>query len=304
MKLLLFGLLSALCLLRIPSVVKVAESRASWVASIFGLAALYVLGTVTPLEDIDRYLGGINVTNLLQAVFALLAIFFFNDSVRRLANVPIIRWTYYAPLLSIPIMVASFTLIQDKAPTAADFIDSRMDQLATAVYSGIYMLALLFTVLRIIYMLRHKAKGLYATFSAGLLVVAVAVSCHITYVVLFCFSPWDALARDIGAWFDRLFYVGLSVTAAGWLILFLSKQLPRLRLWMIDALWLTALRMRVRADRSRVSPAWDLFNETLENGVYKSLIVLHNYERVNLLDFPDSVQGRISHIEAKLDART
>lgn len=304
MKLLLFALLSALCLLRIPSVVKVAESRASWVASMFGLAALYVLGTVTPLEDIDRYLGGVNVTNLLQAIFALLAIFFFNDSVRRLANVPIVRWTYYAPLLSIPIMIASFALIGDKAPTAADFIDTRMDQLTTAVYSGTYMLALLFTVLRIIYMLRHKARGLYATFSAGLFVVAVAVSCHISYVALFHFSAWHVFARAIGSWFDRLFYVGLSVTAAGWLILFLSKQLPRLRLWMIDALWLTALRMRVSADRSRVSPAWDLFNETLENGVYKSLIVLHNYERVNLMDFPESVQGRISQIEAKLDAQT
>ena len=303
MKLLLFGLLSALCFLRIPAVVKVSEARASWVASVFGLAALYVLGTVTPLEVIDSYLGGVNVTNLLQAVFALLAIFFFNDSVRRLANVPIVRWTYYAPLLSIPIMIVSFALIEDKAPTAADFIASRMDQLATAVYSGTYMFALLFTVLRIISMLRHKARGPYATFSVGLLVVAVAVSCHITYVVLFHFSPWDAFAEAIGSWFDRLFYVGLSVTAAGWLVLFLSKQLPRLRLWMIDALWLTALRMRVNADRSRVSPAWDLFNETLENGVYKSLIVLHNYERVNL-DFPESVQGRISQIEAKLDART
>lgn len=298
----LFGLLSALCLLRIPSVVKLAESRASWVASMFGLAALYVLGTVTPLVDIDRYLGGVNVTNLLQAIFALLAIFFFNDSVRRLANVPVVRWTYYAPLLSIPIMIVSFALIEGKAPTAVSFIDAHLDQLATAVYSGTYMLALLFTVLRIIYMLRHKAKGLYATFSIGLMVVAVAVSCHITYVVLFHFSP--GVARAIGIWFGRLFYAGLSVTAAGWLILFLSKQLPKLRLWMIDALWLTALRMRVKADRSRVSPAWDLFNETLENGVYKSLIVLHNYERVNLMDFPESVQGRISHIEAKLDMQT
>src|SRR5919106_1634018 len=72
MKLLLFALLSALCLLRIPAVVKVAEARASWVASVFGLAALYVLGTVTQLEVIDSYLGGINVTNLLQAIFALL----------------------------------------------------------------------------------------------------------------------------------------------------------------------------------------------------------------------------------------
>ncbi|MDR6506052.1 hypothetical protein [Arthrobacter oryzae] len=45
-----------------------------------------------------------------------------------------------------------------------------------------------------------------------------------------------------------------------------------------------------------------LFNETLEKGVYKSLIVLHNYERVNLMDFPESVQGRISQ-EAKLDAQ-
>ena len=304
MKLLLFALLSALCLFRIPSVVKVAESRASWLASMFGLTALYVLGTVTPLEVIDSYLGGINVTNLLQAIFALLAIFFFNDSVRRLANVPIVRWTYYAPLLSIPIMIVSFALIKDKAPTAADFIDTRMDQLATATYSGTYMLALLFTVLRIIYMLRHKARGPYATFSAGLLVVAAACSCHITYVVLFHFSPWDAFAQAIGSWFDRLFYVGLSVTAAGWLILFLSKQLPKLRLWMIDALWLTALRIRVNADQSRVSPAWDLFNETLENGVYKSLIVLHNYQRGNMTMFPESVEGRISKIEAKLDAQT
>lgn len=303
MKQLLFALLSALCLLRIPSVVKVAESRASWVASMFGLAALYVLGTVTPLENIDSYLGGVNVTNLLQAIFALLAIFFFNDSVRRLANVSILRWTYYAPLLSIPVMIVSFAMIQDKSPTAADFIATHMDQLATAVYSGTYMLALLFTVLRILYMLRHKAKGLYATFSAGLLVVAAAVSCHITYVVLFRFTPWAALAQEIGSWFDRLFYVGLSVTAAGWLILFVSKQLPRLRLWMIDALWLTALRMRVNADRSPVSPAWDLFNETLENGVYKSLIVLHNYERLHSKDFPESVQGRISQIEAKLDTQ-
>jgi hypothetical protein len=302
MKLLLFALLSALCLLRIPTVIKVAESRASWLASMFGLAALYVLGTTTPLVVIDSYLGGVNVTNLLQAIFALLAIFFFNDSVRRLANVPV-RWTYYAPLLSVPIMIVSFALIEDKAPTAADFIDSRMDQLATAAYSGTYMLALLFTVLRIIYMLRHKAKGLYATFSAGLLVVAAAVSCHIAYVLLFHFTPWHAFAEGIGAWFDRLFYAGLSVTAAGWLILFLSKQLPKLRLWMIDALWLTALRMRVNADQSRVSPAWDLFSETLENGVYKSLIVLHNYQRGNMCPFPESVQGRISHIEAKLDAQ-
>jgi hypothetical protein len=303
MKLLLFALLSALCLFRIPSVVKVAESRASWLASMFGLTALYVLGTVTPLEAIDSYLGGINVTNLLQAIFALLAIFFFNDSVRRLANVPIVKWTYYAPLLSIPIMIVSFALIKDKAPSSADFIDTRMDQLATATYSGMYMLALLFTVLRIIYMLRHKSRGPYATFSAGLLVVAAACSCHITYVVLFHFSPWDQFAEAIGSWFDRLFYLGLSVTAAGWLILFLSKQLPKLRLWMIDALWLTALRIRVNADQSRVSPAWDLFNETLENGVDKSLIVLHNYERGTMTMFPESVQGRISHIEAKLDAQ-
>lgn len=302
MKLLLFALLSALCLLRIPSVVKVAESRVSWLASMFGLAALYVLGTVTPLVVIDSYLGGVNVTNLLQAIFALLAIFFFNDSVRRLANVPV-SWTYYAPLLSIPILIVSFALIEDKAPTAANFIDSRMDQLATAAYSGTYMLALLFTVLRIIYMLRHKTRGLYATFSAGLIVVAAACSCHLAYVGLFHFSPWDAFAQAIGSWFDRLFYAGLSVTAAGWLILFLSKQLPKLRLWMIDALWLTALRIRVNTDQSRVSPAWDLFNETLENGVYKSLIVLHNYQRGNLTTFPESVQGRITQIEAKLDAQ-
>ena len=88
------------------------------------------------------------------------------------------------------------------------------------------------------------------------------------------------------------------------MFLFPARPVPKLRLWMIDALWLTALRIRGNADQSRVSPTWDLFNETLENGVYKSLIVLHNYQRGNMTMFPESVQGRISKIEAKLDAQT
>lgn len=303
MRLILFALLSALCLLRIPSVVKVKESRASWLASVFGLIALYVLGIVTPLETIDSFLGGVNVANLLQAIFALLAIFFFSDSVRQLANVPILSWTYYAPLLSIPIIITSFALIDDKAPTAADFIFPRMGQLATAVYVGTYMLALLFTVLRLVYMLRHKARGLLAVFSVGMVIVAVACACHLSYVVLYHFTPWHEVALAIGSWFYRLFYLGLSVTAASWLTLFLSKQLPRLRLWMADALWLTTLRVRFNADRSRFKPVWDFFNETLEDGIYKSLIDLHNRDRANLVTFPEPVHSRISKIEAKLEAR-
>ncbi len=303
MRLILFALLSALCLLRLPAMVKVKESRSSWLASVFGLMALYVLGIVTPLATIDSYLGGVNVANLLQAIFALLAIFFFNDSVRQLADVPILSWTYYAPLLSIPIMITCFVLIEDKAPTAADFIFPRMGQLATAAYSGAYMLALLFTVLRLVYMLRHKARGLLAMFSAGMLVVAVACACHLAYVVLFHFTPWHELALAIGSWFYRLFYLGLSITAASWLILFVSKQFPRLHLWMSDALWLTALRIRFNANRSRFKPVWDFFNETLEDGIYKSLIDVHNRERANLMTFSEPVQSRISKIEAKLDAR-
>lgn len=303
MRLILFALLSALCLLRIPSVVKIKESRASWLASVFGLIALYTLGIVTPLETIDHYLGGINVANLLQAIFALLAIFFFNDSVRQLANVPIRSWTYYGPLLGIPIMIICFALIEDKGPTSADFIFPRMGQLATAVYVGTYMLALLFTVLRLVSMLRHKARGLLAVFSVGMIVVAVACACHLSFVVLYHFTPWHDVALAIGSWFYRLFYLGLSVTAASWLTLFLSKQLPRLGLWMADALWLTALRMRFRANTSPPKVAWDFFNETLEDGIYKSLIDLHNYERVNLVTFPESVQSRISKIEAKIEAR-
>jgi hypothetical protein len=178
-----------------------------------------------------------------------------------------------------------------------------MGQLATAAYSGVYTLALLFTVLRLVYMLRHKARGLLAIFSAGMLVVAVACACHLTYVVLFHFTPWHDLALAIGSWFYRLFYLGLSVTATSWLILFMSKQFPRLRLWLRDALWLTALRIRFNANRSRFKPAWDFFNETLEDGIYKSLIDLHNRERANQMTFSEDIQSRMSKIEVKLDAR-
>lgn len=301
MPLLLFILLSVLCVLRIPAAIKVRESRASWLASAFGLVALYVLGTVTPLEVIDSYLGGINLTNLLQSVFALLAFFFFNDCVRDFAAIRKVNWTYYIPLLAIPIMVFFFVLIQDKGPTAANFIVPRMDQPATAAYSGLYMLALLFTDLRIIYMLRSKAKGIYTTFLAGLLVVALACLCHITYVLLFHFSPWSAAALVIGSWFDRLFYVGLSVTALGWIILFLSKRLPQARFWLNDAIYLTVSRLRLQADQSKLQPIWDLFNDTLESGAYKSVIVLRNYERANLTNLPTPVEDRLQLVERKLN---
>lgn len=301
MRIFLFALLSLLCVLRIPAVLKVREARSSWFASVAGLIALYVLGTITPLETIDGYLGGINITNLLQSIFALLAIFFLNDSVRQLAGDSVTRWTYYAPLLAIPVMISCFAFISGKGPTAPDFIVPRMDQPATAAYSGTYMVALFFTVLRVIYLLRQPKNRIFITFSAGMLVVAAACLCHIAYVVLFQFAPLQALARSIGGWFDRLFYVGLTVTALGWLILFLSKQIPRLRLWLQDAMWLTTMRIRYRTDRTRLRPLWDLCNETLENGAYKGVISLHNYERATQEELPEKDQRRIFPIEAKLD---
>lgn len=304
MPLLLSVLLLALCILRIPTVVKVRESRSSWLASVFGLLALFFLGTITPLNVIDSYLGGINITNLLQSIFALLAFFFFNDSVRQLANVKSVRWTYYAPLMSIPIMVFCFALIEDKAPTAADFIVPRMDQLSTAAYSGTYMLAVLFTVLRVIYMLRQKLWSLYATFSAGLFVVAVACLCHILYVAIFHLSPSHEVARAIGDWFDRLFYLGLSITATGWLILFFSKRISTIRIWFIDALYLAAARIRLKTDLPRSTPALEIFKETLEEACYRSIIVLHNYEIINSIKLPENIQARLDRVEARLDARS
>ncbi|WP_394941199.1 hypothetical protein [Psychromicrobium sp. YIM B11713] len=275
------------------------ESRASWLASVFGLIALYVLGIVTPLDVMDKALGGINVTNLLQSVFALLAFFFFNDSVRNLAQIKVVKWTYYAPLFGIPIMVICFACIQDKGPSAAGFIVPRMDQLATVLYSGIYMLALLFTDLRIIYMLRSRTRGVYTTFLLGLTVVAAACLCHITYVILYHFTPLAEIGLAIGAWFDNLFYVGLSVTALGWLILFLSKRLPQVQYWMVDALFLTVLRLRAGSDQPRWRPIGELLNDTLESSIYMSLISLRNYERANNSPFSPSIEERILRIEQK-----
>lgn len=151
-------------------------------------------------------------------------------------------------------------------------------------------------------MLRKKTRGVFATFLAGITVVAVACLCHLAYVIFYSFTPLKEVGLAIGTWFDRLFYIGLSITALDWLILFLSQRLPQLRLWVVDALFLTRLRLQVGSDHPKWLPIWDVINDSLESSTYASLISLRNYERANNTQFSANVEERLLRIEQKFNA--
>src|SRR4051794_27861253 len=71
-----FLALLLLTLIRLPSAIREPYSRLTWIATITGLAAIFMVGVVVPLTIVDGWLGGTNVANLLQNILATAAFWF------------------------------------------------------------------------------------------------------------------------------------------------------------------------------------------------------------------------------------
>ena len=79
-----FILIAVVLVVRMPSIVSEPSSRLAWLAALFGCAAFACVGVVVPLDILDGWLGGTNVVNLLQNVFATAAFWFIMQASRTL----------------------------------------------------------------------------------------------------------------------------------------------------------------------------------------------------------------------------
>ncbi|GAA1969147.1 hypothetical protein [Microbacterium deminutum] len=211
-----FVALLILTLLRLPSAIRQPSSRLTWIATITGLAAIFMVGVAVPLEVVDGWLGGSNIANLLQNVLAVTAFWFVMQAARTLDG------TRFRPrsLWELPAMFLAFTipffLIADRGTTSNDFIKVTADQVGLWAYASIYMACVVFIMVRMLIGIRGRTPRPYILIRVGAWAIAIASIVEIAYLSLRVAGQGrTAPVEFVGNLFTIPFYGGVVLVCSG-----------------------------------------------------------------------------------------
>lgn len=207
--------LFVLVVVRIPSLFREPSSRLTWLASLVGVFALASVGVAIPLDVLDGWLGGSNVINLMQNILATTAFWLVMQAGRTLDGSVMYRSEWW----QLPIMIIAFTvpflLIPDRSPTTTHFIDEHSSKLELWAYASIYMLCVVFIMVRWFVSIRGRRPRQYILMRVGVISVAIASMIEVVYLTLRLFvgeRDWISLLGDA---FILPFYGGVLVAVSG-----------------------------------------------------------------------------------------
>ena len=208
--------LVVITLVRLPSAITRPSSRLAWLATLSGVAAFTMVGVIVPIETLDGWLGGTNLVNLLQNLFATTAFWFLMQAARTVDGSPFNRSLVW----ELPAMLAAFTLpfflIPDRGPTSAEFIKVHAAQPSLWAYASIYMGCVIFIMLRLMVGIRGRHARQYVLIRIGATGIVIGSALEILYLTLRVtdFQPrW--LVDLVDAGFVLPFYGGVIVAAVG-----------------------------------------------------------------------------------------
>lgn len=133
-----FFALALAFLLRIRTAIRVPSSRLTWLATGFGALGLFCCGTLIPLPVMDGWFGGTNLISLFQNVLAATAFWLIMQAVTTEGRIPFRELTQWPLIVAVAGIIIPFLFI-DRGTTAKDFMFDRADQVATFIYSAVYL---------------------------------------------------------------------------------------------------------------------------------------------------------------------
>jgi hypothetical protein len=211
-----FLALLILTLLRLPSAIREPSSRLTWLATITGLSAIFMVGVVIPLPVVDGWMGGSNVANLIQNLLATTAFWFVMEAARTLDGTrfnPRSLWELPAMLL---LFTIPFFLITDRGTTDDDFIKNNADQVGLWAYASIYMGCVVFIMTRMLAGIRGRKPRPYVLIRVGAWAILIASLIEIAYLTLRVAGQGRTQAVElVGSLFTIPFYGGVVLVCAG-----------------------------------------------------------------------------------------
>ncbi|KXC04935.1 hypothetical protein [Microbacterium hominis] len=219
-----FLALLLLTLIRLPSAIREPSSRLTWIATITGLAAVFMVGVVVPLPIIDGWLGGTNVANLVQNILATTAFWFVMQAALTLDGSrfnPRSLWELPAMFLSFTI---PFLLIADRGSTTDDFIKETADQLGLWAYASLYMGCVVLIMTRMLRGIHGRTPRPYILIRIGAWGILGASLIEIVYLTLRVAGLGRTQpVETVGALFTIPFYGGVVLVCAGIIVFAVAR---------------------------------------------------------------------------------
>lgn len=219
-----FLALLLLTLIRLPSAIREPSSRLTWIATITGLAAVFMVGVVVPLSIVDGWLGGTNVANLVQNILATTAFWFVMQAALTLDG------SRFSPrsLWELPAMYLSFTvpflLIADRGSTTDEFIKETAEQIGLWAYASLYMGCVILIMIRMLRGIHGRAPRPYILIRIGAWAILLASVVEIVYLTLRVGGLGRTPAVEVvGALFTVPFYGGVVLVCAGIIVFAVTR---------------------------------------------------------------------------------
>jgi hypothetical protein len=203
----------------------VPAARLSWLASGVGSLALFSRGYVVPLPVLDGLLGGTNLINLAQNIFATIAFWLVMQAVRTRNRRPLGELAWWPLVLIILAFSIAFFFI-DRGSTTRDFIRQESGQVALWLYASIYMAGIAGMCAYLVGGVRGRHSKIYMFFIVGGAMVAIGSVMEIVFLTLQCFAlATPELRQFVYGLFDPFFYPGVVLVTCGIAIFSLKRSI-------------------------------------------------------------------------------
>lgn len=267
MELAAFVALALLAVLRLPAIGRGGAGTLSELALLTGAGALFMVGTVVPLEIVDSWFGGTNVVNLLQNVLATLAIWFMTMTATNMATG---SWPARRAVWELIIVIVAFTIpfiIMDRGPTNDSFIRDYAADGWLWLYASIYMAYVAYLMVQIFLALGKRRPRPYTVVRIGAVLMGVASIVEIVYLTA---RVVGARPEWLGDLFNPLFYSGILLIAVGLSWFPLARRARHAALAIANAM----LRRASTAHPALIDDPEHHSAETITHGTYRLAVQL------------------------------
>lgn len=282
-----FGLVTCLFFLRGPAAFRTPTNIPAWQATGFAILGLLPLGVFVPAQEFDNWMGGSNLSNILQAISATAGFWFLRDALRlqgaldqanrkSIAFIPPMPGKLRFILVNVLGQLGLFVLIPDHTGFPLTFVDTHLHHVATWLYLTLYMCTLTWLAVTSIRSIWRSWRGFCSWFLAGLILISAATSFDLVYLY---FGHIYGRLEPIGFLFFRLFeilfYPGMVSILIGYATIAVPRLVQHCR-WRIILLKLQLLGVSPVETPAILFQTLLQRNFTLRAEAYKAFIEVNN----------------------------
>lgn len=231
-------------------------ARPAWIASVFAMIGMLTLDVFIPLDALNAALGGGNLWNLVQALAATCAFWFFYRSIRLLAfGLECSQPSAWLLVASLAVQTVAFALIRTPTGSPESFVIDHVTDPACYVYLMVYISSVGALAVASLWAVRARLRSIYLLFFIGYALIAMAAVSHLLYLTIaFSNIAPMAVTEPLRQAFYVMFVPGVALLCVGFGTVFVrSRRKTAQPIWRLRAFRTEALRRKTNGEVASVA---------------------------------------------------